>query len=565
MNTKLHNASFQRTVLVVEDEAINREILGAILESEYRILYAEDGLDALEKIDENRGNLSLILLDILMPHLDGFGVLEKIRKDAELSKIPVIILTAEKSSEVKSLQMGAADFLSKPYDLPEVILARVRHAIALFEDNQIIQATEHDTLTGLYNRDFFYEYANQIDKHGSKKLMDSIVLNFNRFHLLNELLGRDEADWVLRNIADSLRKIVEKNNGIACRSSSDEFYVYMEHGAEFADFLGEIEKNLLERLQTNEISLRMGVFQDSERLVPLEKRFDRATQACSTLRGRYDTGFAFYSTEMHEKEMFSARLLNDFEKAIEERQFRVSYQPKYNIKGERPRLCSAEALVSWFHPQFGRVRPDSFIPLFEKNGMIQKLDRYVWTEAAKQIRKWKDELNFTVPVSVNVSRVDMYAPDIMDFFRKIVSENALLPSEYYLEVTESAYTDNSQQIVQVVKQMRESGFKVEMDDFGSGYSSLNMLNTIPIDVLKMDMAFIRNISEENKDMHMVELVLDIARYLKVPVVAEGVEQEYQYKLLKDAGCDIIQGYYFSKPLFPEDFSVLIEKEKGQGN
>jgi len=211
------------------------------------------------------------------------------------------------------------------------------------------------------------------------------------------------------------------------------------------------------------------------------------------------------------------------------------------------------------------VRPDLFIPLFEENGLVTKLDRYVWEESAKQIARWKKELGMTIPVSVNVSRVDIAAPDVVDFISKIVKENGLEPKDYMLEITESAYTEDSKRIIEVVEKLRSLGHKIEMDDFGSGYSSLNMLTSMPIDALKMDKAFIRNIQPGNKEMELVTLVLKIAQALGVPVIAEGVETEEECKLLKDAGCDIIQGYYFSKPLPPEDFSKYAGNDKGDAN
>ena len=165
-----------------------------------------------------------------------------------------------------------------------------------------------------------------------------------------------------------------------------------------------------------------------------------------------------------------------------------------------------------------------------------------------------------MPVSVNVSRVDVFNPTLVETLLGIVRENGLEPGALKLEVTESAYTDNAGQMIGLISRLRELSFEIEMDDFGSGYSSLNMLSSIPIDVLKMDMAFIRNIELSERDFRMVELVLDIARYLNVPVVAEGVETEKQLHMLRDAGCQLVQGYYFSRPLPPEDFEKLIEKE-----
>jgi len=551
----------KRTVLVVDDEILNRRILGAILSQEYDVIYAENGEEALEQIHIQRDRLSLVLLDIIMPKLDGFGVLKQLFNDSLLSRIPVIVLTSEKAAEIKSLQLGAADFLSKPYDAPEVIQARVRHAIKLFEDANIIRATENDALTGLYTKEFFFEYGHQFDQFHPELAMDAIVVNFNRFHFLNELYGRAFGDKVLCNIADSLRDIISDSCGIACRYDADAFYLYVAHQKDYDRMLNRMLKGLAKVIKTPELRIRVGVYSDMYRATTLEDRFDRALQACNSLRNQYNAAVAVYDMDMHEKEVYSAKLLEDFESALEQKQFKVCYQPKYNVKGTEPILCSAEALVSWQHPEFGRIRPSIFIPLFEENGLVQRLDRYVWREVATQMKKWRDEYDVTMPVSVNVSRVDIYDPEMMDYLISLVEEFEIDTADYLLEITESAYTDNSKQIVDVVKKLRAAGFKVEMDDFGSGYSSLNMLTSLPIDALKLDMDFIRNITEDHKELRMVELVLEIAEFLKVPVIAEGVESEEQYELLRKAGCDIIQGFYFSRPIMAEEFGRLIVWER----
>ena len=551
---------FHRMVLVVDDEAVNRQMLGAILGDDYEVIYAADGREAMEQIRANRDFLSLILLDLLMPEMDGFAVLEELRSDPAGRRIPVIVLTADRSAEVRSLQLGAADFLSKPYDMPEVIRARVRRSIELSEDTHIIQATENDALTGLYTREFFFEYAHRFDRYHQELAIDAIVLNFNRFHLVNELHGRDYGDRVLCAIADGVRMILEEAGGVACRYDADTFYIYAAHRSDYDHLIGGVLRKLGEVMNAPEMRVRMGIYQDVYRAAKLEERFDRALQACNSLRNQFTSSYAIYDMNMHEREVYAARLIEDFPTALESHQFQVRYQPKFNIRGDVPHLCSAEALISWQHPEYGRVRPDAFIPLFEDNGLIQKLDHFVWSETARQLGEWKKQYGTTIPVSVNISRVDIYDPEIVSFLISLVRDNDIETSDLLLEITESAYTDNSKQIIEVVRRLRDEGFKVEMDDFGSGYSSLNMLTTLPIDALKLDMAFIRDISQDNKEMRMVELVLEIAEFLRVPVVAEGVETAEQYELLKKAGCDIIQGYYFSRPIPPEDFARFIAKE-----
>ena len=196
--------SRKRRVLVVDDEFVNRELLGMIVGEEYDVSYAENGRQAMEMIREKKDTLSLVMLDIVMPEMDGFAVLEALRADAELSRIPVIVLTSEKSAELRSLQLGAADFITKPYDMPEIILARVGRIIELSEGRGIISATERDELTGLYTRSFFFEYAQQLERYHPDWQMDAVSINIDRFHLVNELYGREFGDRVLRLLAQNV-------------------------------------------------------------------------------------------------------------------------------------------------------------------------------------------------------------------------------------------------------------------------------------------------------------------------------------------------------------------------
>ena len=268
--------------------------------------------------------------------------------------------------------------------------------------------------------------------------------------------------------------------------------------------------------------------------------FDRAQLACKMARGHYNKPLIVYDETVREREKYEQRLANDLRRALDAREFEVYFQPKFDIQTEPPRLASAEALVRWRHAELGMIPPNDFIPLFEKNGQISQLDKYVWLEAARQIAAWKKKYGVTIPVSVNLSRVDIFDPALLDILEDILRSNGLEHTDFNLEVTESAYTENAYQVIQVIKALRERGFRVEMDDFGSGYTSLNMLSTMPIDVLKMDREFIRNVDHEEKDQHLVALILDIAKSLKVIVIAEGVEREAQLQFLKKLGCEMFR-------------------------
>ena len=296
------------------------------------------------------------------------------------------------------------------------------------------------------------------------------------------------------------------------------------------------------------VHMRMGVYEHVNKSLPAARRFDWAKNAADSVRGSYSRAIGFYDSALHERELYHEQLIEDFHPAMRAGQFEVWYQPKFDIRGDIPILASAEALVRWRHPVRGLVSPGDFIPLFERNGLIEELDRYVWRETAARLREWKARFGFCVPVSVNVSRIDMLDPGLFDTLKQLLEQYGLEPRELLLEITESAYTQDSGQIIQTVNRLRKFGFQVEMDDFGTGYSSLNMISSLPIDALKLDMQFVRGAFDHKRDTRMLEVIIELAGYLSVPVIAEGVETEEQLNALKAMGCDLVQGYYFSKPL-----------------
>ena len=546
-------------VLVVDDHEINRDALGVILEDQYDVIFAENGKEALTQMEAHKHELSIVLLDLMMPVMTGFEVLEHVRKDEELRRIPIIVLTAEKSAELQSLQLGAVDFIAKPFDVTEIILARVGRIIELSEGRQLISAAENDSLTGLYSRNFFFEYANRLYQYRTHGAMDAIVINIEQFHIINALHGRDFGDDVLKIIGDEIRSFLTSTVGIASRFEADRFDIYCVRQADYQHVLDRLQARANNISNSVNIHLRMGVMHGHEGVEPVQL-FDRARAACNMVRGDYQNPLMIYDEEMRMRELRNQRLLNDLQTAVLERHFQVYYQPKYDIQCDPPRLASAEALIRWRHPELGMISPGDFIPLFEGNGLIGVVDSFVWSEAARQIARWREQFGMELPVSVNLSRSDVYDPTLVDRLVSLVEENHLDYKSFKLEVTESAYTDNAKRVLDVIRRLREKGFAIEMDDFGSGYSSLNMLSDMPIDVLKMDMKFIRNIETSETDRRLVMLILDIAKYLQVDVVAEGVETEGQLNILRAGKCDLVQGYYFSRPLPPEEFEALIRRE-----
>ena len=559
MSDFTYREGFRRRVLIVDDEEINREILANILGLKYDVDKAFDGEMAYSMLKENPHRYSLILLDLLMPVMDGFALLEKIRSDEMLAGIPVIVMTSEKPAEAQSIKLGADDFITKPYDMPEVILARCERIMQLYEDKSIIRSAEKDALTSLYTREFFHEYVSRIDSYSQDENMDAIVMNIEHFHMINGMFGRKTGDAVLKKTADMTLKMFDKGRCIGCRPDADYFYLYVTHREGYEEMFGKLHDELAAELNIPGIRVRAGIYQNVDKDHPVEDRFDHAKIACDRIRGDYTRAISYYSSDLSDKDLYHERLINDIDDAIANKDLIVFYQPKYDITSDEPHLRSAEALIRWKHPELGMISPGDFIPLFESNGLIQKLDHYVWEEAASQIRRWKDKYGKSIPVSVNMSRVDIYDPELEDRLDRLISDNGLAPEELMLEITESAYSDDAKGLIAVVNGLRDKGFKIEMDDFGTGYSSLNMITTIPIDVLKMDMSFIRNMNKDEKSLKLVELVIEISDFLNVPVVAEGVEDKDQVEQLKKMGCEVIQGYYFSKPVPPEEFEAFIER------
>ena len=465
-------------------------------------------------------------------------------------KVSVLVFIKENSASV--IFVITAVFVA----IIVLLMQSLKNARRANEGEKLINATELDPLTALYNKGFFFQYANRLHQEDPEKPMDAIVIDVERFHSVNALHGREFGDFVLRLIGGEIRTFLGERDGIASRFDGDRFDIYCEHMDEYQQLFDRLQNRLNELSRNVSVRLFMGVMPWQADTEP-GQQFDRAWSACNMARKGYQTRLIVYNQKMRDKEMQEQRLLNDLHRAVEDHQFEVYYQPKYNVQGNTPVLCSAEALVRWHHPELGLIPPDQFIPLFERDGRISMVDHYVWAEAAKQIARWRDQYGVTVPVSVNLSRLDVFDPALESVLEDLVERNKLDRKSLKLEVTESAYTENAEHLVALIERLRGKGYEIEMDDFGTGYSSLNMLSSMPVDVLKMDKTFIQNLGRDDKDVHLVQLILEIAKTLKVPVVAEGVETESQMNLLKELGCALVQGYYFSHPMPPEDFGKNI--------
>ena len=420
------------------------------------------------------------------------------------------------------------------------------------KSQELISATETDPLTGLYGKNYFYEYAARMYDEGTNEPMDVIVLNIEQFHSVNAIYGWDFGDNLICVIGEEISDFVTEYGGIGSRSEADRFAIYCPHLDSYDDLFNRLQGKVSEFSPSMGIYLRMGVMPYEEGLAP-RQQIEQALIACNLARGKYNEHIVVFDGRVRDRESYEQRMKNDLNAAFQNGEIKVYYQPKFDISAETPVLVGAEALVRWDHPEFGMISPDSFIPLFERSGQIVDLDQYVWEEVASKLALWKGKCGKDFSVSINLSRVDVYDPKLEERLEKLFEENELEYSDIRLEITESAYTEKPDEIINVISRLQNKGYKIEMDDFGTGYSSLSMLSSMSVDALKMDRAFTRRIDKEEKDLQLVKAILDIAKTFNIPVTAEGVENEEQLKRLKNFGCQMVQGFYFSRPLPDEEF------------
>lgn len=519
---------------------------------------AENGQEALDVLEANKGNIALILLDVMMPVMDGYTFLDIVKKDSVLSLIPVIVTTQSDSEadEIAALKHGANDFVTKPYR-PQIIKHRAASLINLRETAAMINQFKRDRLTGLFTKEFFYQKVRELLESYPNKEFNLTCSNIENFKLYNDTYGRKAGDELLKKATQILRDTVSEN-AICCRYTADRFLCIMEKSeeSEVRERYIEERKNSRSSLPEN-LAVNIGVYEITDRTIPVEMMCDRAVWVVDTIKGIYDQYVAVYDDKVRDTLIREQAITEAMETALAEKQFSVYYQPKHNLNDDS--MVGAEALVRWIHKEMGFMSPGEFIPLFEKNGFIRRLDEYVWESVCEKLHEWKTNGYSVVPVSVNVSRADIYQSDIVEIFCGLIEKYEIEPSLLHLEITESAYTDNPEQIINTVDELRNKGFIVEMDDFGSGYSSLNMLGEMSLDILKLDMKFIRNQMAKPVERSLLRAIIDMAHALDLKVVAEGVKTEEQRDRLKAISCDYAQGYFYAKPTTVVDYEKLLQK------
>ena len=555
------NMSEKSKVLVVDDKQVERVMMKRILSGTYEVIEAENGKEAFEILYERSTEITAVLLDIVMPEYDGYYFLERYHKAQMYQAIPVIVLTMEIDieTEIKCLGMGAWDFIRKPYDV-DVVRFRLKNVIGSSSQNiskALKYRAEYDILTGIYNKTNMFQATSAMLERYPDRHFAFVRMDIEKFQLINSFFGMSAGDMLLKYIADFLICAVRNRSDVTFgRMDADIFCfcVSYENTKELVESFDKM-RDILSRYPLDfDIVPIFGVYLIAGKKITPDHMYDRANLAAKHCKGNYIRNYAFYTRQMSQEIEKEQRIVNSMKSALENHEFVVFYQPKYGLSDNQ--IAGAEALVRWKHPERGMISPGEFIPVFERNGFITKLDYYVWEQTCIQLRKWMDEGKNPLPISVNLSRVSLYNKDIVNVICNLVDSYRIPRRLFQVELTESAYNTNPKAVQDMMQRLREEGFYILMDDFGSGYSSLNVLKDIVVDVLKMDMKFFAGDDREGRGENIMAAVIRMAKWLNMPVVAEGVERIEQVEFLRSIGCEYVQGYYFAKPMPVEEYEKL---------
>ncbi len=412
----------------------------------------------------------------------------------------------------------------------------------------------HDPLTGLYNKEFFYEKVRQrLDEQPEEQFI-LICSDIGNFKMVNDVFGTECGDRVLIRIARALHEMC-KPDQIYGRIDNDGFALLMkksDYGEEYFQNVPQ-SKVYVEKDIEYPIRLYLGVYEIVQKDLPVSVMCDRAKMAIATIKGNYQKRLAYYDEKLRQSVLNEQEIMGELDDAIASGQFHIYLQAQVNGQGESH---GAEALVRWIHPKKGYLPPSAFIDILEKNGAIVRLDRYIWELTCQKLREWTDEGREDMYLSVNISPKDFYFIDIYETFTSLVEQYGINPGRLHLEITETSVMTDVQQRIEIIERLQAYGFIVEMDDFGSGYSSLNMLKEIHVNVLKVDMVFLRKTTEMERSRKILRTIIALAQELGMETIVEGVETSEQLEFLKSISCDIFQGYYFAKPMEVSQFEEI---------
>ncbi|MEN6520400.1 MAG: EAL domain-containing protein [Armatimonadota bacterium] len=561
-------------VLIAEDDIVSRKLLATLLEKwGYEPVVACDGEQALAVL-RREDTPRLVVLDWMMPYADGIQVCQEIRRHGDIPYIYVILLTAKSSKKdiIDGLDAGADDYVMKPFDAGE-LKVRLRAGQRILDLQEELLSTKvalheqatHDPLIGLPNRLLFSDRLNQGLSNARKtgRPLAIMFLDLDRFKLVNDTLGHNTGDLLLKKVAERLTYSLRDVDMIA-RMGGDEFTMLLSNisspddASRIADRILQVLSEPLV-LEGHEMvvsgSIGISIFPaDGDDAETLVKNADTAMYRAKEM-GR--NNYQFYTETLNMAVLKRMTLENSLRKALEREEFVVHYQPRVNVNdGE---IMGMEALIRWQKPESGLVYPAQFIPLAEETGLIVQIGEWVLRTACVQNRKWHDAGLAALPVAVNISARQFHQNDLVWVVKDALKSAGLEPRYLELELTESALMHNTDQAVRALNELRELGVRISLDDFGIGHSSLGYLKRFPVNTVKIDQSFVRDITTDPDDAAIAGAVVAMAHSLKLNVIAEGVETLQQLEFLRSLNCDEMQGYFVSRPIPPDEFLQFLNK------
>lgn len=558
-------------VLVVDDDQSIRLVLRHFLESNgFRVEEAADGDQALCACQAQSPDI--VLLDVLMPGMDGFVTCDRLRRLPGGEKRPVMMVTSldDEQAMESAFEAGASDFITKPIQWP-VLRQRIRHLLSEnYAQERIQHLAFYDAITGLPNRLLFNDRL-QIQlsaAHRSGKLLVVMFLGLDRFKSINDSLGHVAGDQLLHMVGDRLVGVLRSIDTIA-RVGGDEFSLLLPQ-IDHLDGVVRVSERIMTAMafpfnltgQEIYLSACIGISvypNDGKDAMTLAKNADTALhRAKEGGRNRYQ----FYLPEMNARVFEQLAMEGRLRRALKRGEFLLYYQPQVALYGWK--VVGMEALIRWKSPEHGLLPPSRFIPLAEETGLILPMGEWVLRTACAQNRAWQDAGLPPLRVSVNVSALQFRQKNLASIIAKILEETRLDARYLELELSESSIMENAEKTIQTLWHFKEMGLEISIDDFGTGYSSLSYLKRFPIDKLKIDQSFVRELSPDPEntnpnDAAIAKAIISIGHSLNLKVIAEGVETKEQLTYLRAQGCDEVQGYFFSRPVPVEDFPRLLEE------
>lgn len=408
----------------------------------------------------------------------------------------------------------------------------------------------YDSLTKAYNRYGFYKNAQKLIKEHTDTEYCLILSDIKSFKLINEIYGENIADKILIDEVNIIRQKM-KGNSVLGRLNGDIIAMvipkeYLSE-KEFSDMI----KLLSDRYSNKNFKLHiyLGVYYIKDVNETIRQMVDKVSLVIMKSKGNMSNYILYYDENSYRNDIFKQQLIGEFETALNENQFCMYLQPQTDKDGN---MLGAEALIRWNHPNMGLIMPGAFIECFEDAGLIYRLDNYIWEEAAKQLKTWKDS-GYNYYISVNISAKDFYHIDVYQTFKNLVSEYGIDTDKLHIEITETALSEDKQAAHKTIERLHNEGFIIEIDDFGSGYSSFNFLKDVCADVIKIDRVFLKKSSHEERGEQILRSIISLSHDIGMDVITEGVENVDQLSMLAKMNCDWFQGYYFSKPVTVGDF------------